>query len=149
MRKSKQRKPPSVTPDELIDPPEYEKGFVPEDKHRELVRNMAGYGFPQDDIRLMVRNKKDEPISRSTLKKHFEHELRVGKVTANYQVAGFLFKAAKEGNISAIIFWLKTQAKWKEDTGAPGANEDDAAPFKYVIEFKDARIRPDDPDKGA
>jgi len=29
-------------------------------------------------------------------------------------VAGFLFKAASSGNVTAQIFWLKTRARWKE-----------------------------------
>jgi hypothetical protein len=29
-------------------------------------------------------------------------------------VAGFLFNAAKNGNVTAQIFWLKTRAKWRE-----------------------------------
>jgi hypothetical protein len=33
---------------------------------------------------------------------------------ANAQVAGFLFNAAKNGNVTAQIFWLKTRAKWRE-----------------------------------
>jgi hypothetical protein len=33
---------------------------------------------------------------------------------ANAQVAGFLFNAAKSGNVTAQIFWLKTRAKWRE-----------------------------------
>jgi hypothetical protein len=30
------------------------------------------------------------------------------------QVAGFLFNSAKNGNVTAQIFWLKTRAKWRE-----------------------------------
>jgi hypothetical protein len=30
------------------------------------------------------------------------------------QVAGFLFNVAKNGNVTAQIFWLKTRARWKE-----------------------------------
>jgi hypothetical protein len=29
-------------------------------------------------------------------------------------VAGFLFNAARNGNVTAQIFWLKTRARWKE-----------------------------------
>jgi len=29
-------------------------------------------------------------------------------------VAGFLFSAAKNGNVTAQIFWLKTRARWHE-----------------------------------
>ena len=29
-------------------------------------------------------------------------------------MAGFLFNAAKNGNVTAQIFWLKSRAKWRE-----------------------------------
>ena len=29
-------------------------------------------------------------------------------------MAGFLFNSAKNGNVTAQIFWLKTRAKWRE-----------------------------------
>jgi|RhiMethySRZTD1v2_1073278.scaffolds.fasta_scaffold1423914_2 hypothetical protein len=41
-------------------------------------------------------------------------ELDLGSTKANAQVAGFLFSAAKSGNVTAQIFWLKTRARWKE-----------------------------------
>lgn len=41
-------------------------------------------------------------------------ELDLGATKANAQVAGFLFAAAKGGNVTAQIFWLKTRARWKE-----------------------------------
>jgi len=41
-------------------------------------------------------------------------------------VAGYLFAAAKAGNIAATIFWLKTRAHWRErnatDEPVPGAD---------------------------
>lgn len=29
-------------------------------------------------------------------------------------MAGFLFNSAKNGNVTAQTFWLKTRARWKE-----------------------------------
>ena len=29
-------------------------------------------------------------------------------------MAGFLFNSARNGNVSARIFWLKTRARWRE-----------------------------------
>ena len=40
--------------------------------------------------------------------------LNLGETKANAQVAGYLFNAAKNGNVTAQIFWLKTRAKWRE-----------------------------------
>jgi hypothetical protein len=38
----------------------------------------------------------------------------LGATKANVQVAGFLFNSARNGNVSAQIFWLKTRARWKD-----------------------------------
>jgi len=39
-----------------------------------------------------------------------------GVAEANATISGYLFAAAKTGNITAIIFWLKTRAHWSERT---------------------------------
>ncbi len=69
---------------------------------------MAAYGIPETDIaRVMTVNPK-------TLRKHYREELDLGETKANAQVAGYLFNAAKNGNVTAQIFWLKTRARWRE-----------------------------------
>ena len=69
---------------------------------------MAAYGIPEADISGVVG------IDPKTLRKHYREELDLGETKANAQVAGFLFNAAKNGNVTAQIFWLKTRAKWRE-----------------------------------
>lgn len=41
-----------------------------------------------------------------------------GKASATQEIAHSLIKEAKGGNISAAIFYLKTQAGWREETQA-------------------------------
>jgi hypothetical protein len=53
-------------------------------------------------------------VDPKTLRKHYREELDLGESKANAQVAGFLFNAAKNGNVTAQIFWLKTRARWRE-----------------------------------
>ena len=53
-------------------------------------------------------------IDAKTLRKHYRDELDLGTAKANAQVAGFLFNSARNGNVTAQIFWLKTRAGWKE-----------------------------------
>ena len=69
---------------------------------------MAAYGIPADDISRVVG------IDPKTLRKHYRDELDLGETKANAQVAGFLFNSAKNGNVTAQIFWLKTRARWRE-----------------------------------
>src|SRR6266436_8899798 len=84
------------------------KPFAVNDAVRERVRYLAGVGVRQDDIAKMVG------CSPKTLRKRLRDELDRGVAEANATIAGYLFAAAKAGNIAAIIFWLKTRANWRE-----------------------------------
>jgi|KBSMisStaDraftv2_1062788.scaffolds.fasta_scaffold212045_2 hypothetical protein len=80
----------------------------PDPAQRRQVEALAAYGIPEADISGVVG------IDPKTLRKHYRDELDLGETKANAQVAGFLFSAAKNGNVTAQIFWLKTRAKWRE-----------------------------------
>jgi hypothetical protein len=80
----------------------------PDPSQRRQVEALAAYGIPEADISGVVG------IDPKTLRKHYREELDLGEIKANAQVAGFLFNAAKNGNVTAQIFWLKTRAKWRE-----------------------------------
>jgi hypothetical protein len=89
------------------------KAFVVTEAMREKVRYLAGVGVPQDDIAKIIG------CAPKTLRKRLRDELDRGVAEANATISGYLFAAAKAGNIAAIIFWLKTRANWRE-RGAPG-----------------------------
>ena len=101
--------------------------FKPTDEQRQLVSQMAIAGISRTSMSLMVRwPDSDQPISKTTLEKHFKRELTDGVINANVKVAGSLFKLAMAGNLGAVCFWLKTRAGWREVdrlevTGADGA----------------------------
>lgn len=64
-------------------------------------------------------------IDDKTLRKHYRDELDQSKAKANASIGGALFNKAKAGDTAAMIFWMKTQAGWKETavvehTGADG-----------------------------
>ena len=80
----------------------------PDPGQRRQVEALAAYGIPEADISGVVG------IDPKTLRKHYREELDLGETKANAQVAGFLFNAAKNGNVTAQIFWLKTRARWRE-----------------------------------
>jgi hypothetical protein len=80
----------------------------PDPSQRRQVEAMAAYGIPEDNISRVIG------VDPKTLPKHYRDELDLGETKANAQVAGFLFNAAKNGNVTAQIFWLKTRAKWRE-----------------------------------
>ena len=80
----------------------------PDPTSRRQVEAMAAYGIPEIDIAQVVG------VDPKTLRKHYRDELDMGETKANAQVAGFLFNAARSGNVTAQIFWLKTRARWRE-----------------------------------
>ncbi|NOT39101.1 MAG: hypothetical protein HOP13_01265 [Alphaproteobacteria bacterium] len=101
------------------------------------MRQLAIVGLPQDDIAKLAR------CSPKTLRKHFRRELDEGGAEANALVAGFLFQAAKAGNVAAQIFWLKTRSRWQPpaETSADTAKADTPESDDKIIENMKARMR--------
>ena len=96
--------------------------FIPTDAERKQVEAMSGYGLPIEQIAVLVR----DGIDADTLRKHFAQELISGKAKANSGVGRTLFQKAMGGDTAAMIWWSKTQMRWKEVqqheiTGADGA----------------------------
>ena len=96
--------------------------FKPSDAERKQVEAMSGYGLPIEQIAVLVR----DGIDADTLRKHFAQELVSGKAKANSGVGRTLFQKAMGGDTAAMIWWSKTQMRWKEVqqheiTGADGA----------------------------
>jgi hypothetical protein len=84
------------------------KPFVVNETVREKVRHLAGVGVRQDDIARIIG------CTAKTLRKRCRDDLDRGVAEANAIVSGSLFAAAKGGNVTAQIFWLKTRAQWRE-----------------------------------
>ena len=55
-------------------------------------------------------------IDLKTLRRYYRAELDQSLATANATIAGKLFSKAMagDGDTAALIFWLKTRAKWSE-----------------------------------
>ena len=88
------------------------KPFTVNEPMRQKVQELSGVGVPQEDISDIIG------CAPKTLRKRFRKELDRGMAEANAAVAGFLYTAAKQGNVIAQIFWLKTKAGWRE-AGVP------------------------------
>lgn len=98
------------------------KPFTPTDEQRRLVKAMAGYGVPHDDIALVVK------CSPPTLRSWFRHDLDVATIEANARVAQTLYQqATTPGNIAATILWLKARAGWREKQQVEVTGTDDAS----------------------
>jgi len=92
------------------------KSWEPSEKERYAVRIMVAGGMKQDDIAKCIHPQ--GPISVSTLKRKFPEEISHGRADITKQVISVLTEMALNGrNPGATMFWLKTQAGWKETNG--------------------------------
>ena len=96
------------------------------------MRHLAGVGVRQDDIARIIG------CAPKTLRKRCREDLDRGVAEANATVSGYLFAAAKAGNVTAQIFWLKTRAHWRERTaGDEAARAADGEPHSKILLLPD------------
>jgi len=100
---------------------------LPNDTTRNKVYILSTVGTRHEDIATVLS------ISHDTLVKYYKEELDKGRIEANASVAETLFKQAKEGNTTAMIFWLKSRAKWKESTQHEISGNADGTPIEVKI----------------
>jgi hypothetical protein len=111
--------------------------FVPTDEHRMHIQRLKIVDTSQDAIAKILG------ISRPTLVKHFGYELDLSKHDLLANVGAMLYQKAIGGDVAACIFYLKTQAGWreterKEITGANGALLAQGYPPLMLVEYVDA-----------
>jgi hypothetical protein len=94
---------------------------------RNKVFMLSTVGTRHEDIATVLG------ISADTLTKYYHDELAKGRIEANASVAETLFKQAKEGNTTAMIFWLKSRAKWKETSQHEISGNPDGSPVEVKI----------------
>lgn len=93
--------------------------YKPEQEDRDYVKMMSVNAIPQAEQAEILG------ISVTVFQKNFSKEIKHGKRQATSKVSGALYKSAVGGNVSAQIFWLKSQGGWREAdrlelTGANG-----------------------------
>jgi hypothetical protein len=113
------------------------RAFVVNEAMRERVRYLAGVGVRQDDIARMIG------CAPKTLRKRCRDDLDRGVAEANATVSGYLFAAAKDGNVTAQIFWLKTRAHWRERPVPDHPDGDTGATPPVVLLLPDNSRDPD------
>ena len=91
---------------------------VPTDAQRQTVQLHTTVGTDQETIARVI------DIDPKTLRKHYRDELDISKAKANATVGGALFNKAKGGDTAAMIFWMKTQAGWREKTDINHTSDD-------------------------
>ncbi len=82
---------------------------TPTEQDRFLVAELSKFGVKRESIAKRLR------ICPNTLNKHYEHELEDGLTDAIQQAGNKLWsKAVDEGDLTALIFYLKTRGGWSE-----------------------------------
>lgn len=85
---------------------------VPTKKSKKRVKVLAGMGFTQEEIGLMI------DLGETALKKHYKHELRVGMLEADEKVLTRCFRIIEKGNDTDAgrwgMFYLKVRRGWHE-----------------------------------
>src|SRR5690554_1127815 len=95
---------------------------------RELVQLHTMVGTRQEAIASIIG------IDPKTLRKYYREELDQSKARANATIGGALFNKAKSGDTTAMIFWMKTQAGWRETTHMEHSSPDGSmSPTRIVI----------------
>jgi hypothetical protein len=78
------------------------------EQERQLVKRMALAGCTQKVMASVIE------CTVETLEKHFRKELDDEKAKVAGAIAAKLVQKALEGNMVAMIFYLKTQCGWRE-----------------------------------
>tara|TARA_A100001388_G_C28756662_1_gene495321 strand:- start:1633 stop:1980 length:348 start_codon:yes stop_codon:yes gene_type:complete len=83
--------------------------FKPTKEQKSQVTSMSGYGLTADQICAII------DVSRGTLFKYFQKELKEGEAKALGRVSQKAFEMAVSGNQPAMtMFYLKCRGKWTE-----------------------------------
>jgi hypothetical protein len=106
--------------------------FAPTENDRRQVRTLTGMGLTHAEISAVIG------ITAPTLRRYFRHELDVGQIEANAQVAASLYRQATDKakpNVVAAIFWLKCRGGWRDhDVAAGGKKEQQAEEAQRVAD---------------
>lgn len=103
---------------------------------RAKVNALSSFGIRQEQIAKYIG------ISVPTLTKYYREELETAKIDKIIQVANALFNNAVENNnVTAQVFFLKTQANWREtDRNEEKNDKGDIGKIQIeVIGAKDAK----------
>jgi hypothetical protein len=103
--------------------PRLEQMFRPSDQDRRCVQLLAGFAIPLDRICWAVINKRTRrPISKETLQKYFENELKLGRAEVDQLLADGLSKRLREANPTILIWCSKNLWHWRDVVEQQGNN---------------------------
>lgn len=117
-------------------PPPPDRTHKPTPEQRQLVQLHATIGTTHEVIADIIG------IDAKTLRKHYRIELDLASAKANAAIGGALFNKAKGGDTTAMIFWMKTRAGWREKQEVD-LTSSDGSMTPQVIERVIVQAKPD------
>lgn len=100
---------------EFIRPPK--AAYVPNNEDAKRVRIMAACNISYENMAEIIG------CSKSDLKAHYRFQQEQGAEEVTFNLASKLYELAMAGNVTALTFWLKTKAGWKESVENAGSGE--------------------------
>jgi hypothetical protein len=85
--------------------------FQPTETDRSMVSVMAAVGVTHENIASIISPK---GIAVNTLRRHFRHELAVGRTKLDGICISGIARAMQAGQARALCFWAKTRIGWRE-----------------------------------
>lgn len=114
--------------------PPHRPPHAPSQAERQLVQLHSTIGTTQETIAKIIG------IDLKTLRKHYRAELDLATAQANAAIGGALFNKAKGGDTTAMIFWMKTRARWSENA-PPSGDENPAPRVEFEVKPAEGSVR--------
>ena len=109
------------------------------------VEELAGLGLTKEEIALNLGVSYSTLNRRAKESEELDAAIKRGRTAANIKVAGALMKSIEQGNVTAIIFYLKARAGWMEKqkieaevTSQSAASEGLAAVYAAIRNIRNA-----------
>ncbi len=103
------------------------KAWKPTADELKMIESLSGRGFYESEIMAHLGIKKDTFYKNKAAGAEFTEALKRGRLKSKIFFTGKLVEAADKGNMSAVIFGLKTLHGYKE--GAASVNPDATPEF--------------------
>ena len=115
------------------------KKHIVTDELREEVAELSSNGITHEEIASIL------DINADCLARHYAKELKTARLIRVKKAGTRLFELAMAGDITALIFFLKTQGRWRTEDHAQSfdANENVKREIKELRASLDAKNRKD------
>ena len=120
------------------------KSWEPTQKDREEITALIGMGLTAEQVATL------KGICRDTLYRYCKAEIDKGRPRAIAQVAKTAFQMAVSGQFPAMtMFWLKTQAKWREKDPEDATDQAAGSPvYQSIYQTSELNPSPDGDPQG-